>query len=596
MSLSLRTKKLLISLIAAAVLGLLVLVALNTVQALRGIQDLWQGHVRDATQHLADINGVRQQFGYGGLSHHFHHFLLSPGNPERREVEQALIRLNEAIARTEPLNLSPLERMALASIADVAGEYRHVYMLVRGLNSRADVLAQGGERLRVDDSAAINALRLLDELAVRRVELAEGEARERLDGAIRGIYIGALLIPLIVMLTLLLLHFLNRISQANRALEQLGNELDALLDNAPEAMLMMGAGGQVLRVNARSEALFGYRRDELLMMNLATLLPDCQLDVDTDPANIQALQGSTQKVRIRGGQRLAVELAVGRLQEGGHTSLILTLRDMEARLRAQQRIEQLNSSLLRQNRELETVNHELEAFSYSVSHDLRAPLRGIDGFSQLLSRRYANLLDSVGQDYLQRIIKATARMGHIIDDLLQLSRTSRAKMNPAYLDLSTIAREVLMIMADTEPERQVEWHVQPGLHGIGDPGLLRVVLDNLLGNAWKYSATRSQAEIRFAAETRDGELVFSVCDNGVGFDMQYVNKLFAPFQRLHGAEEFDGSGIGLSTVQRIIQRHGGRIWAESEPEHGACFYFTLGMREDEELAGLANSGKICILD
>lgn len=580
MQFSLRIKKLLIILIAGAVLGLMFMVGLNTVQALRGIQALWHEHTSEATLHLAEINSVRQHFGYGGVSHHFHRYLLHPDATQQLATEQALIRLNESLARAEQLNLSPLERMALASIAEIAEQYRHAY-----LRQRARMAQQGDGKHFVptspgiDDDAALNALRLLDELALRRVERAQGEAHQRLDGTIKAIFGGALLLPMVLLLALMLLRFVSRISRANEALSHLGWELDSLLENAPEAMLTLGTNGRVLRVNARAEGLFGYSREELLNMPLDRLLPEWPSKLEGGLALLKDWQNTTRTVRTRSGETLRVELALGEFGEGGHRKLIITLRDISGRLHSQQRIEQLNRSLIRKNHELGALNQELEAFSYSVSHDLRSPLRAIDGFSQLLSKRYAAELDDTGQDYLQRIVRATARMGQIIDDLLQLSRTTRARMKPIYMDLSQLAKEVLLHLADTDRKREVDWEIQPGLNVIADTGLMRVVLENLLGNAWKYSATRELAEIRFGAEARKGEMVFFVCDNGVGFDMQYANKLFAVFQRLHNADEFEGSGIGLSTVQRIIHRHGGRIWAEAAVDHGACFYFTLGISD-----------------
>ncbi|MBI5938650.1 MAG: PAS domain S-box protein [Betaproteobacteria bacterium] len=224
---------------------------------------------------------------------------------------------------------------------------------------------------------------------------------------------------------------------------------------------------------------------------------------------------------------------------------------------------------------LNTVNRELESFAYSVSHDLRGPLRGIDGFSQALSEDYGDKLDATGRDYLRRVRAAAQRMGQIIDDLLRLSRVSRAPLQAAPVDLSTLARDILGHLREGRPDRQVTVQVQDDLEAECDPGLLRVVLENLLGNAWKYTGKQEAARIEFGRTRQDGEDIFFVRDNGVGFDMQYADKLFGAFQRLHHPSEFEGTGIGLATVQRVVHRHGGRAWAESQPGQGAVVYFTL---------------------
>ncbi|MHB9106398.1 MAG: sensor histidine kinase [Armatimonadota bacterium] len=225
---------------------------------------------------------------------------------------------------------------------------------------------------------------------------------------------------------------------------------------------------------------------------------------------------------------------------------------------------------------LEAANKELEAFSYSVSHDLRAPLRSIDGFSKLLLEKYRTQIDATGQDYLRRVRAASQRMGRLIDDMLKLSRIGRVEMRRAPVNLSELAETVIAELRQREPERQVRVEVAPDLMVTGDTGLLRIVLENLLGNAWKFTGKTENARVELGAMTRDGERIYFVRDNGAGFDMSYADKLFAPFQRLHSEEAFPGTGIGLAVVQRIITRHGGRVWAEGKEGEGATIYFTLG--------------------
>ncbi|HEX9046919.1 MAG TPA: PAS domain S-box protein [Verrucomicrobiae bacterium] len=241
-------------------------------------------------------------------------------------------------------------------------------------------------------------------------------------------------------------------------------------------------------------------------------------------------------------------------------------------------VEDLNekaSALETANNELAAVNKELESFSYSVSHDLRAPLRAIDGFSRILLEDYDTKLDDDGRDNLRRVCAASQRMGRLIDDLLALSRVTRSEMHRGPVALSDIAGQILEELKDGDPARQVELLIQPALIAEGDPILLRAVLENLLGNSWKFTSKKASARIEFGRTQRRNEPAYFVRDNGAGFDMTYANKLFGAFQRLHTAADFPGTGIGLATVQRIIHRHGGWIEAESAVGQGATFYFTV---------------------
>jgi len=238
-------------------------------------------------------------------------------------------------------------------------------------------------------------------------------------------------------------------------------------------------------------------------------------------------------------------------------------------------LEERNEALRRNAAELAASNTELDAFAYSVSHDLRAPLRSIDGFSQVLLEDYAARLDEAGRDSLQRVRAATQRMGTLIDDLLKLARVTRAEMRTEAVDLSGMPKDIAAELQRTTPARQVKFGIARGLGARGDPRLLRVALDNLLRNSWKYTAKQAQPRIEFASIQVNGTRAFMVRDNGAGFDMKYADKLFGVFQRLHSASEFEGTGVGLATVRRIITRHGGRTWAEGAVGQGATFYFTL---------------------
>ena len=287
------------------------------------------------------------------------------------------------------------------------------------------------------------------------------------------------------------------------------------------------------------------------------------------------LREELELVSLQGREFIGAVTAVLKQDAGGERYFDGIIEDVTQLKAAEHAIHDLNDALVQRNAELETVNQELESFSYSVSHDLRAPLRAIDGFSQAVLEDYADKLDAAGRDALQRLRAAAQRMGMLIDDLLKLARVTRAELASDEVDLSALAKEVVDELRQREPQRVVEVSIHADMSARGDGRLLRVALENLLSNAWKFSAGSHPARIEVGMSEEAGERVYFVRDNGVGFDMAYAGKLFGAFQRLHDAHEFPGTGVGLATVQRIMRKHGGRIWAQSEVGHGTVFNFTL---------------------
>ncbi len=362
----------------------------------------------------------------------------------------------------------------------------------------------------------------------------------------------------------------------------------AILNSALDAVVTIDERGCIVEFNPAAEKIFGHRREDVLGKNMGELIVPPELRARHQQAVESCAQTGNAHILGRlielpalraDGSRFPAELTINRVEHGPRPLFTGFIRDITSRQAAEQEIRQLNATLEKRvaerTHELEVTNKELESFCYSVSHDLRAPLRAIDGFSQALEEDYAAMLDASGKSYLDRVRKATKRMGLLIDDLLELSRIARAEVKLQNVDLTQLAQLVIEELEHGQPDRQVEWVVTPDLRAHGDARLLRVALDNLLGNAWKFTRNQPAARIEFGVTNQAEKTVYFVRDNGAGFDMNYAGKLFGVFQRLHSATEYEGTGVGLANVQRVIHRHGGHVWAEAKTNEGATFFFTL---------------------
>ena len=373
-------------------------------------------------------------------------------------------------------------------------------------------------------------------------------------------------------------------------------EISAILDSAPMLMLLVDQDRRVVKSNRAAADFAGRGVADMIGLRAGEALrclnslsdggcgsgPVCNLCLirNTVIDTLETGQSHSQVewrlpfVREECTEELAF-LVYTSLLDLPQRKVLLFIQDVTDLKRSEERISNLNAALSQRASELEAANRELESFSYSVSHDLRAPLRSMDGFSQAILDDYADKLDPPGKEFLKHIRASSQLMANLIDDLLDLSRISRTELNLEPVDLSQLASEVAVELKMSQPERKVEFQITPGLTGFGDRALLKLVFDNLMGNAFKFTGKLPLARIEFGSVFKQGEPTFFVRDNGIGFDMAYAEKLFKPFQRLHSAREFPGTGIGLASVQRIINRLGGKVWAEGALEKGATFYFCL---------------------
>lgn len=380
---------------------------------------------------------------------------------------------------------------------------------------------------------------------------------------------------------------ITRRKQAAQALRKSEATLHAVFRAAPTGIGIVHH--RVLQmVNERICEMTGYTQEELQGKDARALYPleEEFLRVEREQSREMSQHGTGTLLtqwRRKNGNLIHVLLSSTPLDTTQpKEEVIFTALDVTEQVHAREALEtahnELESRVRERTAQLQAANQELEAFVYSVSHDLRSPLRSIDGFSLALMEDCQDRLNDEGKDYLSRVRAATQHMGELIDGLLELSRASRGSLRDEAVDLSATVREIRERLAEMEPERTCRFNIKRSVTAQGDPYLLRVVLVNLLENAWKFTALRSDATIEFGVRQASDPavVVYFVRDNGVGFDMKFVSKVFMPFQRLHASEKFSGTGVGLATVQRIVHRHGGRIWAEAEPDQGATFCFTLG--------------------
>jgi len=377
------------------------------------------------------------------------------------------------------------------------------------------------------------------------------------------------------------MHLIARdITERKRAEEALANEAirrRILIEQSGDGIVVLDQNGNVYESNRRFAEMLGYSLEEVRQLQVwdwEFLYPPEQVREMLRSVDETGDHFETQH-RRKDGTIYDVEISTNGATFAGQKLIFCVCRDITGRIRAGEKLKQALSELEQSSARLAATNKELETFSYSVSHDLRSPLRSIYGFSQALLEDYSDKLDENGQDYLKRLRGASQKMGELIDGLLKLSRLTRSEMHAEPVDLSALAEEIATRLQEMRQGHRAKFIIDKGLTANGDPQLLRVLLENLLGNAWKFTGKTPHAKIEFGTTRNNGKKTYFVKDNGAGFDMTYADKLFGAFQRLHDGTEFPGIGIGLATVQRIINRHGGTIQAEGAVGKGATFYFTL---------------------
>jgi PAS domain S-box-containing protein len=379
-----------------------------------------------------------------------------------------------------------------------------------------------------------------------------------------------------------LVKFRQRIEELEKFAEDSKKHLDelhktramyeGLFEFAPDAIVVVDRQGRIVQANKQLERLFGYTREELFEADHDILLPERFREIHkahrakymAEPRVRPMGTGLELYGRRKDGSEFPVDIALGVLKPMQNESDIVVLAVIRDVTERKQREEKLVA-----------MNRELDTFAHAVSHDLKAPLRRIEGFIQALSEDYSDKLDEKGKDYILRARAASQRMQNLTDALLQLSRFATGELHRSPVYLSTMVKTAAAELAQTSRGRLVEFVIAEDVKAEADPAMLHIVLENLIENAWKFTAKKPEARIEFGATRIDGKNAYFVRDNGSGFDMQHMEGLFTPFRRLHSEDEFPGIGIGLATVQRVIQRHGGRIWAEGEVDKGATFYFTL---------------------
>lgn len=503
----------------------------------------------------------------GGFLLLFSFSLVGRENRARAEAESRAVERERQLATT----LASIGDAVV--VADVAGHVLDMNPAAEELLGRTEEEAKGGQVADLLGLSEAGEGRLSAVLASGDpVQIADGEASAR-D---RSVPLAGTFAPIRTDTGKILgVVGVLRDAGAERR-EEL--RFKRIVESAPDALVIVKPDGTIWSVNDRVTQLYGYGQNDLVGSPIEKLLPERfraghvahRARFHASPTTRPMGQGGLRLIGLRkNGEEFPAAISLAPIELFDEVYAIAAIRDISEQIAAAE-------ELRRAKEQSEAANRELEAFSYSVAHDLRAPLRSIDGFSHALEEDYAASLDDTGKEYLTLVRESAKRMADLIDDLLALSRVARTELHREKVDLAELARGVSGDLRRRDPARAVEFVIADALPVDADARLVGIALENLLGNAWKFSAKAASPRIEVGVTERDGAPAFFVRDNGAGFDMANAKRLFTPFQRLHSDKDYEGTGIGLATVQRIIARHHGRIWADAKPGEGATFYFTLG--------------------
>jgi PAS domain S-box-containing protein len=532
----------------------------------------------DIAARLSEVESSARSFVISGKQSH-----LSPFYTAAKSVPPQLSELKDL------LQDDPGRQQSIADIEPVIGRHLKAMKDMVELGKRSLFRSSGQRDLTDEGNTLMEQIRTA-------FNTLEKEQRARLDVEQKVVEAKAASVALIsvvgsIVAGIIVLVGGGYVLHARHRRLKVEEKLGRLLGSMPDAVVIVNAEGRIVSSNSQAEKLFGYSDRELQGASMALLVPERfrQTQRQYYAAGFSTRGGWVRETTFelcglhKDGREFPIEVSTKPLIAENGLAVTSAIRDITARKEVEKQISRLNKELERRALELEAANKELEAFSYSVSHDLRSPLQNIDSFSQILMEDYAKRLDADGRDYVQRLRGSCRHMEEIIDALLALANMMRSELIVGPIDLSTLAKAVAADLKQKNPDRRVDWVIAEGLTAEGDTQLLRVMLENLFGNAWKFTAKRPRARIEFGALPQsNGARVYFVRDDGAGFDMARASQLFTPFKRLHDQNEFRGTGIGLATVQRVIQRHRGKIWAEGVVDHGATFCFTL--TEDADTA------------
>lgn len=511
------------------------------------------------------------------------------------EVEQLEHALNFAARRLYESNKDlndfkfALDAHAIVGISDEKGRLTYVndrFCEISGY-MRDELLGNGYNMLSSGEHSRVFYNNLWDTISSGRVWSGELEDRNK-DG---GIYwVDTTIVPFVDEqgMPYQYIGIQTDITERKYA-EGINARLGRILDESlNEIYIFDSTDFRFSRVNRGAKENLGYREDELYLKHAYDIKPEYDKESFTSIVG-PLLRGESEELNFetihqrKDGTTYPVDVHLQMSRSETPFVFVAVILDITERKEAERKLheyhEHLEDMVEERTHNLSVVNRELESFCYSVSHDLRAPLRSIDGFSQALLEDFGNDMDETANDYLNRVRLSTQRMGQLIDDLLKLSRVVRADMNKSLVDVAELAKGVERQLRDMCPGRDIEFVINGDLHARADGRLILVVLENLMGNAWKFTAKKESARIELGVDDLEGRKVYYVKDNGAGFDESYVHKLFEPFQRLHTIQEYEGTGVGLATVQRVVRRHGGDVWAKGEVDQGATVFFTLGDNE-----------------